>query len=107
MEPNPSWLLVFTFLVSSQKQLDPKLEMGLLILLLKAEGKVIDDFVFQLKSYNFRYHLQFSNKWKKMYFKFACLPPRFFPLPNFSFSIFNTALSSYLWASFSFLHLLG
>lgn len=62
MEPNPSWLLGFTFLVFSQKQLHPKLEMDLITLLLKALGKVIDVFGFQLKSYNFRYHYQFSNK---------------------------------------------
>lgn len=62
MEPNPSWLLGFTFLVFSQKQLDPKVEMGFITLLLEAQGKVIDVFGFQLKSYNFRYHFQFSNK---------------------------------------------
>lgn len=63
MEPNPSWLLGFNFLVFSQLfLLHPKLEIGFITLLLKAQGKVIDVFGFQLKSYNFRCHFQFSNK---------------------------------------------
>lgn len=87
MEPNPSWLLGFTFLTFSQKQLHPELERDFITLFHDAQRKVIKDFGFQLKSYNFRYNFQFSNKRRKMYLKLPYLPPTCYPLSNFFSSI--------------------
>lgn len=104
MEPNSPSLLGFTFHVFSQKQQHPKMEMGFTTLLLEALGES-DVFSFQLNIYNFRYRLQFFKQMKENLLKISV----FFlsPLPNFCSSIFKTATSPCLWASFSFLHLLG